>query len=100
MAGKPEKPAAPPPPAKGEKPAAPPPKAEKADKPAKKDKKSKRDGAMKRTFYVVEGGKLERKRNFCPKCGAGVFLANHKDRVSCGHCGYTEFRTPAASAKV
>ena len=28
---------------------------------------------------------------FCPKCGAGVFLAKHKDRVSCGRCGYTEF---------
>lgn len=27
----------------------------------------------------------------CIKCGPGVFLANHKDRVSCGKCGYTEF---------
>lgn len=27
----------------------------------------------------------------CLKCGAGVFMAQHKDRYSCGKCGYTEF---------
>jgi ubiquitin-small subunit ribosomal protein S27Ae len=27
---------------------------------------------------------------FCPKCGAGVRLAEHKDRRSCGKCGYFE----------
>lgn len=27
---------------------------------------------------------------FCPRCGAGVRLANHKDRNSCGKCGYFE----------
>jgi small subunit ribosomal protein S27Ae len=26
----------------------------------------------------------------CPKCGAGVKLADHKDRRSCGKCGYFE----------
>lgn len=26
----------------------------------------------------------------CPKCGAGVRLAEHKDRRSCGKCGYYE----------
>ena len=26
----------------------------------------------------------------CPKCGPGVFLADHKDRLSCAKCGYTE----------
>ena len=26
----------------------------------------------------------------CPKCGAGVRLAEHKDRRSCGKCGYFE----------
>lgn len=26
----------------------------------------------------------------CPKCGAGVHLAEHKDRRSCGRCGYFE----------
>ena len=31
-------------------------------------------------------------RKTCPKCGEGVFLAEHKNRVSCGKCGYTEFK--------
>ncbi len=42
-------------------------------------------------FYGVKEGKLERQRPFCPKCGPGVFLAQHSDRLSCGRCGYTEF---------
>jgi len=36
-------------------------------------------------------GNFKRKNQFCPKCGAGVFMGKHKDRVSCGKCGYTEF---------
>lgn len=44
-----------------------------------------------KTLYSIEGGLLKRKTKFCPKCGPGVFLAIHKDRVSCGKCGYTEF---------
>jgi small subunit ribosomal protein S27Ae len=38
------------------------------------------------------GLKLRRRRKTCPRCGAGVFLAEHKDRYSCGKCGYTEFK--------
>lgn len=26
----------------------------------------------------------------CPKCGAGVKLAKHKNRLACGKCGYYE----------
>jgi ubiquitin-small subunit ribosomal protein S27Ae len=26
----------------------------------------------------------------CPKCGAGVRLAEHANRRSCGRCGYFE----------
>ena len=26
----------------------------------------------------------------CPKCGAGVHLAEHSNRRSCGKCGYFE----------
>lgn len=33
-----------------------------------------------------------KKRKSCPKCGAGVFLAEHKDRLSCGRCGYLEVK--------
>lgn len=47
---------------------------------------------MKRELYKVEGEKVIRMRRNCPKCGDGVFLAEHKDRLSCGKCGYTEFK--------
>ncbi|MFQ5553392.1 MAG: 30S ribosomal protein S27ae [Thermoplasmata archaeon] len=51
----------------------------------------------KRELYKVEDGKVKRERPFCPRCGPGVFLAEHGDRVSCGRCGYTEFRKKGAS---
>jgi small subunit ribosomal protein S27Ae len=41
-------------------------------------------------YYKVTEKGLERKRKFCPKCAEG-FLAQHKDRLTCGKCGYTEF---------
>jgi len=43
-------------------------------------------------LYDAKGEKLERKRKFCPKCGVGVYMSHHKDRDSCGKCGYTEFQ--------
>ena len=43
-------------------------------------------------YYKIEGDKLVRLKRFCPKCGEGVFLAEHPDRYSCGKCGYTEFK--------
>lgn len=43
-------------------------------------------------FFKVEGDKINRIRKHCPKCGPGVFIAEHKDRFSCGKCGYTEFK--------
>ncbi len=46
----------------------------------------------KREIYAVENGKVVRKRRFCPKCGPGVFLAEHEDRLTCGRCGYSETR--------
>jgi len=49
----------------------------------------------KKTSKVWENydakGELKRKNSSCPKCGAGVLMAKHKDRVTCGKCGYTEF---------
>lgn len=41
-------------------------------------------------FYMIKEGKLP-KREFCPRCGEGVFLAKHKDRLTCGKCHYTKF---------
>ncbi len=48
---------------------------------------------MKKTeFFKVEGDRISRVRRYCPKCGPAVFLADHKNRFSCGKCGYTEFK--------
>ena len=52
--------------------------------------------AGKRALYEVKGNTVVRKKKACPKCGPGVFLAEHKDRTSCGNCGYTEFKKAAA----
>lgn len=41
-------------------------------------------------FYTIEGNKLVRSHKACPKCGPGVFLAQHKDRSHCGRCGFME----------
>ncbi|MBA3046025.1 MAG: 30S ribosomal protein S27ae [Candidatus Thermoplasmatota archaeon] len=46
----------------------------------------------KKDLYEIKDDKLIRKRKHCPKCGDGVFLAEHKNRVTCGSCRYTEFR--------
>ncbi len=43
-------------------------------------------------FYDVSGDKVKKLKAICPRCGNGVFLAEHKDRLTCGRCGYTEFK--------
>lgn len=48
-------------------------------------------------MYIVSGDKLTRKNKHCPKCGQGDFMAMHKDRMSCGKCGYCEFAAKKAA---
>lgn len=59
---------------------------EKKAAPAKKGKSFSRY-----KMYAAAGGKLERKNKSCPKCGKDSYLANHKDRLTCGKCNYVEF---------
>lgn len=47
---------------------------------------------MRHKYYDFSGAKVKRTRMKCPRCGEGVFLADHKNRLSCGKCGYTEFK--------
>jgi len=68
-----------------EKPAAEEVKETKAPKPKKKEK-----GAY--TRYKVEGGGLTRLRPYCERCGPGYFMADHGDRYTCGHCGFTRYK--------
>lgn len=42
--------------------------------------------------FQVNGNDVKRLLKTCPKCGAGVYLANHANRESCGKCGYTQFK--------
>ena len=55
---------------------------------AKKKRKPKKS-VKPHTLY--EGSKPKNKS--CPKCGKGVFMAKHADRLTCGKCGYTEFES-------
>ena len=57
---------------------------------AKKKLKEKKAMQVGKLYQTVQG-KVERKNKFCTKCGAGTFLAKHKDRETCGKCGFTEF---------
>ncbi len=43
-------------------------------------------------FYKIDNTAIERIKRECPRCGKGIFMADHKDRYSCGKCGYTEFK--------
>lgn len=62
-----------------------------------KERKGKRERKkhpkhLKSTLYETVEGTVSRKRRSCPKCGPAVFMAEHKDRLTCGKCGYTEFK--------
>jgi len=52
-------------------------------------KKEKRNVS---SYYAVENGKLKRSLPFCERCGPGYFMADHGDRYSCGHCGFTRYK--------
>lgn len=88
----------PPAPAKKEEaPAAAPAAAEAAAAPAKKAEKGKKEKKHKEekgvhAMYKVEGDKVSRARPTCERCGPGYFMADHHDRYTCGHCGFTRYK--------
>ncbi|NIM47360.1 MAG: 30S ribosomal protein S27ae [Candidatus Aenigmarchaeota archaeon] len=60
-----------------------------------KERKGKRPRSKSKhkniqVWKMYESGKIKGK--WCPRCGPGVLLAQHKDRVTCGKCGYSEMR--------
>ncbi|MFH0954973.1 MAG: 30S ribosomal protein S27ae [Candidatus Micrarchaeota archaeon] len=57
------------------------------------DLKKKSNKQKKSEYYAVSGDKAVRKKLACPKCGAGVFMAEHKDRHNCGNCGFTQMKS-------
>jgi len=58
---------------------------------AKKPKSKNKIPSKVWTKYKVEGDKLSREK-YCPRCGPSSFLAQHKDRETCGKCGYVIIR--------
>ena len=57
---------------------------------SKTDKKKEEKGIH--ALYKIEDEKVTRLRPTCERCGAGYFMAKHKDRYTCGHCGFTRYR--------
>ena len=66
----------------------------KAEKPEKKKKKER--GVF--SLYKIEDDKVTRLRPACERCGPGYFMADHGDRYTCGHCGFTRYK-PVESNK-
>ena len=67
------------------------------------DKKDSKGGAEKKKkqfnrykMYKISGDKLERNNKSCPKCGTESYLAAHKNRMTCGKCGYVEMLSKEA----
>jgi ubiquitin-small subunit ribosomal protein S27Ae len=68
---------------------------------AKKSDKGKKEVVAKKSrnlhsLFNTSGEKVDRKNRTCPKCGPGMFLAKHKNRLVCGKCQYVEFVKVAA----
>ena len=64
------------------------------EKKVKKVKK-KRKGVF--AYYKIGEEGLERLRPLCERCGPGYFMADHGDRYTCGHCGFTQYKRSEAS---
>ncbi|MFT7615717.1 MAG: small subunit ribosomal protein S27Ae [Candidatus Woesearchaeota archaeon] len=59
------------------------------------DKKKAPEAKKKKPYHIhklyeVNGDKVTRKNKWSPKLGEGFFMANHKDRDTCGSTGYME----------
>jgi small subunit ribosomal protein S27Ae len=59
---------------------------------AKREKKRRQEKGV-HAMYKIEGEKVSRTRPTCERCGPGYFMGDHKDRYTCGHCGFTRYKT-------
>ncbi|MEK6970352.1 MAG: 30S ribosomal protein S27ae [archaeon] len=55
-------------------------------------KRSNPKKTSKSSLYAITGHDIKRSKRACPKCGPGVFLAQHENRESCGNCGFLEWK--------
>ena len=66
-----------------------------AEKPKEKGKKRvkvKKKEKAAYTRYKIDDKGLTRLRPYCERCGQGYFMADHGNRFSCGHCGFTRYK--------
>lgn len=67
-----------------------------AEKKKREKSKTKHKVTKKYQYYKIEGNSLKRERNFCPKCGPGVFLGVRKNGEKkiyyCGCCFLSQER--------
>jgi small subunit ribosomal protein S27Ae len=59
---------------------------------AKREKKKKDEKGV-HALYKIDNDKVARLRPTCERCGPGYFMADHHDRYTCGHCGFTRYKT-------
>ncbi|MBI3334294.1 30S ribosomal protein S27ae [Candidatus Pacearchaeota archaeon] len=57
---------------------------------AGKKKHKNKPTSQKYKKYTIQNDTAKRGKQ-CLKCGFGIFMAEHKDRFTCGKCSYTEF---------
>ena len=64
----------------------------KPQKAEKKREKKHREEKGVHAMYKVEANKVTKARPTCERCGPGYFMAEHHDRHTCGHCGFTRYK--------
>lgn len=72
----------------------------KKKKTVKKGKKPHKNKptSKKYTKYTIEGDKIKRAPS-CPRCGPGIFLINNSERIYCGRCHYSEFKSKSSETQ-
>lgn len=60
------------------------------EKTMEKKARKKRRGAF--SYYKVEEKELRKLLPLCERCGPGYFMADHGNRYTCGHCGFTRYK--------
>jgi ubiquitin-small subunit ribosomal protein S27Ae len=67
-----------------------------------KHKRKKFKISIMKCYQVDDGGTVTRLRRNCPSdtCGAGVFMADHKDRHYCGRCHLTLLPNSSNQAQI
>jgi small subunit ribosomal protein S27Ae len=61
----------------------------------KAKKKKKRKGVF--SYYKLDEKGLKRVLPLCERCGPGYFMADHGNRYTCGHCGFTRYKQAETS---